>query len=79
MKLAPLLVALVLGVAASFSSAGHAETKAQRQTQAREMANKTLSRLYAVQPTAEAAIQDAAGYAVFSNFGMKILLYAKRR
>ena len=36
------------------------------------MAQDTLNRLYKVQPGARAAIQNASGYAVFSNFGMKI-------
>ncbi|NIR32396.1 MAG: hypothetical protein GWN84_24450 [Gammaproteobacteria bacterium] len=38
------------------------------------MANETLSQLYAVQPAAKTAIPNAAGHAVFSNFGMKILV-----
>jgi lipid-binding SYLF domain-containing protein len=37
------------------------------------MADETLARLYKTQPSAEKAIKKAAGYAVFSNFGMKIL------
>ena len=32
-----------------------------------------MDHLYKVQPKAKQAIQNAAGYAVFSNFGMKIL------
>ena len=40
----------------------------------RNMAHKTLEKLYTVQPSARTAIQNAAGYAVFSNFGMKILI-----
>jgi lipid-binding SYLF domain-containing protein len=38
------------------------------------MAEQTLARLYKVQPKAKTAIERAAGYAVFSNFGMKILV-----
>ena len=38
------------------------------------MERLTLERLYAQQPAARAAVQNAAGYAVFSNFGMKILV-----
>lgn len=33
-----------------------------------------LARLYKAQPSAKAAIEKAAGYATFSNFGMKILV-----
>jgi lipid-binding SYLF domain-containing protein len=38
----------------------------------RKIAQETLSRLYEIQPNAKKAIEKASGYAVFSNFGMKI-------
>lgn len=38
------------------------------------MANNTLQDLYAKQPQAKRVVEGAAGYAVFSNFGMKILI-----
>ena len=44
----------------------------QQKGDIQKMANETLERLYATQPSAKKAIQQAAGYAVFSNFGMKI-------
>jgi lipid-binding SYLF domain-containing protein len=47
-------------------------TKAQKQAEIRKTANETLNRLYKLQPTSKGAIERAAGYAVFSNFGMKI-------
>ena len=34
----------------------------------------TLAKLYSVEPSAKGTIEGAAGYAVFSNFGMKILV-----
>ena len=40
----------------------------------RKATDETLSRLYAAQPGAKSAIAKSAGYAVFSNFGMKIFL-----
>lgn len=40
----------------------------------REMARDALHRLYTTQPAAKQAVEAAAGYAVFSNFGMKILV-----
>lgn len=40
----------------------------------RTVANNTLQELYAKQPDAKRAVEGAAGYAVFSNFGMKILV-----
>lgn len=45
----------------------------QQRADIQKMANETLERLYASQPSAKKAINNAAGYAVFSNFGMKIL------
>ena len=45
----------------------------QQRADIKKMANETLERLYTTQPSAKKAIQKAAGYAVFSNFGMKIL------
>ena len=41
---------------------------------ARAMARDTLRELYAAQPAAKQVVEGAAGYAVFSNFGMKILV-----
>lgn len=45
----------------------------QQRADIKKMANQTLERLYTTQPSAKNAIQKAAGYAVFSNFGVKIL------
>jgi lipid-binding SYLF domain-containing protein len=52
-----------------------AESKADKQRgEIRETARKILTQLYKVQPGAEAVISKAAGYAVFSNFGVKIFV-----
>lgn len=51
-----------------------AASKAEQQQEIRSMADETLARLYKVQPSARTAVSKAAGYAVFSNFGMKVLL-----
>lgn len=45
----------------------------EARSEVRTMANETLRRLYADRPAAKQAVERAAGYAVFSNFGMKIL------
>lgn len=37
-----------------------------------QMTKETLNRLYKLQPAARKAIANSAGYAVFSNFGMKL-------
>lgn len=51
-----------------------APSKAERQQEIRKTAQETLARLYKVTPSARKAVEGAAGYAVFSNFGMKILV-----
>ena len=50
------------------------DKKAEKQADIRKMERETLSRLYKSQPRAQAAIAKSAGYAVFSNFGLKIFL-----
>lgn len=45
-----------------------------RQESIREMANETLDRLYKVHPAAKAAVEGAVGYAVFSNYGVKMFV-----
>lgn len=52
---------------------GWAASKEERQAEVRKTAEQTLERLYKIQPRAKAAIEKSAGYAVFSNFGMKLL------
>ena len=44
----------------------------EEKAEIQKMAKKTLGRLYKVQPGARQRIPNAAGYAVFSNFGMKL-------
>jgi lipid-binding SYLF domain-containing protein len=46
----------------------------KKQTDIRDMAQDTLQRLYQADPKAKAGVERAAGYAVFSNLGVKILL-----
>jgi lipid-binding SYLF domain-containing protein len=47
---------------------------AKEKADIRKMARDTLARLYKSQPSAKKAVESAAGYAVFSNFGMKIFV-----
>ena len=44
----------------------------QARHQVREMAQDALATLYEIQPGAQRAIANAAGYAVFSTFGVKL-------
>ncbi|HXY03066.1 MAG TPA: hypothetical protein VEI49_05770, partial [Terriglobales bacterium] len=52
----------------------HAASKEEQQKKIVEMAQTSLQQLYQAQPSARAAVQNAAGYAVFSDMGVKILL-----
>ena len=50
-----------------------AEDKAKEQEEVRKLVQQTLERLYKAQPAAQSAVAHGAGYAVFSNTGVKIL------
>lgn len=64
------MLALILVIAAP----SLAKSKEQKQAEVRKGAEQTLAKLYKAQPSAKATIKAAAGYAAFSNFGMKILI-----
>lgn len=66
-----LLALVLLGSAFSVANAATAEEKRQS---VRKAANTTLEKLYQLQPAAKAAVESNAGYAVFNNFGAKILV-----
>jgi lipid-binding SYLF domain-containing protein len=52
-----------------------ADTKKEKQQQdVRDAAHKALQQLYKAEPSAKTAVKHAAGYAVFNNMGVKILL-----
>jgi lipid-binding SYLF domain-containing protein len=72
MKRVRLLIALALSLLGAFTVV--AKTKEEKQAEARKKADATLQRLYKAQPSAQAAIKKAAGYAVFNNGGAKILV-----
>jgi lipid-binding SYLF domain-containing protein len=50
------------------------DKKEKERAEVRKMAQDTLARLYKAQPSARKAVESGAGYAVFSNFGMKIFV-----
>jgi len=56
------------------SEAEKQEEVKQEQADIRKMVDETLNRLYKLQPGAKSAISKSAGYAVFNNFGTKILV-----
>jgi lipid-binding SYLF domain-containing protein len=49
-------------------------TPDEQRAEIRNVRDQALAELYQAQPSARGHIQKAAGYAVFSNFGMKILV-----
>jgi len=67
-------VLLALACALATPTVTFAASKDESQTKIRQQAQQILAALYQVQPSARKAVESAAGYAVFSNFGMKILV-----
>ena len=73
-NIAWLIVVTLLAI--SLASADSADEKREK---ARKMAAQTLQDLYKLQPTAQAAAQKSAGYAVFNNMGTNLLLLSTAR
>lgn len=74
-----LAVILVLFASISLNAQEKKEKKnkkspAEERAEIDKMTSKGLSELYKVQPAAKGQIANAAGYAVFGNFGMNLLL-----
>src|SRR4029077_571565 len=67
----PTLIAFAVVCALAMSPPD--DDKAKEQDEIRTVAQKTLQQLYKAQPAAQSALEHAAGYAVFSNMGIKIL------
>ncbi len=67
---------MVLAMACALSVPGIAlgASKAEEQADVRKAGQDALAALYKAQPSARKAVESAAGYAAFSNFGMKILV-----
>src|SRR6476619_634337 len=51
----------------------------QQREKIRKMASATLTDLYKLQPSSQAAVQKSAGYAVFNNMGTNLLLLSTAR
>jgi lipid-binding SYLF domain-containing protein len=56
-----------------------ADKNDEKRDKSRKMAAQTLQELYKLQPTAQSAVQKAAGYAVFNNMGTNLLLLSTAR
>ncbi len=55
------------------SSVALAATKEEEKAEVSKAGKEALAAVYKLQPSARKAVESAAGYAAFSNFGMKIL------
>lgn len=67
----------VFMLAASWSSGK--ESPADKREKTRKMASQTLTDLYQLRPGSREAIAKSAGYAVFSNLGVNLLLLSTAR
>ena len=66
------ILAFGIGIGLSGTALAKKPSKQEQRVDIRNMAKETLARLYKVQPAAKKAVAASAGYAVFSNFGLKI-------
>ena len=67
----------ILGIACAMALHGLAfadDKIAEERAEVREASAKALAAVYEAQPSARKAVEGAAGYAAFANFGMKILV-----
>ncbi len=65
---------MVVGLAASGCLAPKGANVAEKRAHAQEMKRAALEDLYAKHPEAKAKIEESVGYAVFSDFGVSVLL-----
>jgi lipid-binding SYLF domain-containing protein len=65
---------LAITAAASLPRVSGAATKDESRAEVRKAAQQAVEAVYKAQPAARKAVEAAAGYAAFSNFGMKILV-----
>ncbi len=67
-----MILALTFALAAPGMALG--ADKAKEQAEVRKAGQDALAAVYKAQPSAKKTVESAAGYAAFSNFGMKILV-----
>lgn len=64
---------LIMALLCVLPAAAHAETLAEKRASINRMETETLARLYRNNPDAQREIQNAAGYAVFSNGSLALI------
>jgi len=62
------------GIGGDAAAAMSAKEKDKARAEVRKASSSTLNSLYKAVPSSRKVIEDSAGYATFSNFGMKILV-----
>ena len=73
------MIACVLAAALLSAIGSSADDNDEKREKSQKMAAQTLQDLYKLEPTAQAAIQKSAGYAVFNNMGVNLLLLSTAR
>jgi lipid-binding SYLF domain-containing protein len=73
------VIACILAVSLVSAGYGGEDDNEKKRAKSRKMATQTLKDLYKLQPTAQAAIQKSAGYAVFSNIGTNLFVLSTAR
>ena len=68
-----LFIVMCLGLSACSSTPKSSSQLDEKRASVRDIARQTLAQLYQANPGSRNAIRKAAGYAVFSDFGMKII------
>jgi lipid-binding SYLF domain-containing protein len=72
--IASLMLVFFIGAGLSGDALAKEESKEEERAEVRKMVNETLDSLYKEQPSARKVVEEAAGYGVFSNFGLKIFV-----
>jgi lipid-binding SYLF domain-containing protein len=70
----PILIAAAVVFVALAAQGAVDDKKQKKQDEIRKMRTDTLARLYKAHPQAKSAVERGAGYAVFSDLSVKILL-----
>lgn len=65
---------VLLTAMALFVSVAGASSKEEKRQHIRDISAQTLQKLYELQPAARGYVENAAGYAVFGNWGVKLLV-----
>ena len=74
-----LLCIMCLVLIAPLADGGDKKSKEEQQAEVRKMKNEALADLYKDKPELKSRIQKAAGYGVFSNLGINVLLLSTAR